>query len=420
MPRKRKNEVIPGQYFTWKLTRRNAVYQADGRTNPTGAGRHSLGTKDRTEALEALKQLDLVQAVELGLADRKLLREANVERIDLEEGRQLYMASVAAPEVAGGASEGTCKRYRPVFDKFVSFAESQGVTTWGRVNARLLKSYGAWLDDRGYAERTLYLELTTIIQAVKYLVLEGYLPESCRISLSLTKSIDSPTYCYLPEEVDAIVAVCMANGSLVWLGQVVIALACTGMRISELAALRWTDVDFVRNVIRVANDPSTRKGNGKRRRTKNRRDRSFPINDQFLEVLKGLPRHQDGRVFHGPLGGVLKPDTVRNNLTGSVLPVVAKDLRSRGMETEVLRGRLHSFRHFFCSECANNNVPMQMVMDWLGHQDSRMVRYYCHLADKRSQQEMKQLTFVKTDLGEADADDVEMSDETQELVAAGV
>ncbi len=73
--------MITGQYFTWKLWRRGGVYQADGRSNTANAGRHSLGTTDRLEAVELLKRLDLTMAVEHGLADKKLLLEANEETL---------------------------------------------------------------------------------------------------------------------------------------------------------------------------------------------------------------------------------------------------------------------------------------------------------------------------------------------------
>ena len=33
MPAKRKNEVIPCEYFTWILSRRGGVYRADGRSH---------------------------------------------------------------------------------------------------------------------------------------------------------------------------------------------------------------------------------------------------------------------------------------------------------------------------------------------------------------------------------------------------
>jgi integrase len=60
-------------------------------------------------------------------------------------------------------------------------------------------------------------------------------------------------------------------------------------------------------------------------------------------------------------------------------------------------GRLHSFRHFFCSTCANNGVPEQVVMQWLGHRDSAMVRHYYHLHDEEAQRQMRRLSI----LGEA-------------------
>jgi integrase len=394
MPQKRKHDVVTAQFFTWKLWRRGGVYQADGRTNSVNAGRHSLDTRDRNEALASLRQLDLTMAVELGLADKKMLLEANTTMLDLEQGRSLYMGNISVPEVAGGASKAAQKRYRAVLDKFVPYAQGHGVAGWGQVTRRLLQEYSAWLEDDGYADRTIYLEITTLKQLVKFLVEEGHLPETCRIVLPMTKPNDSPTYCYTDQEVKAMVNFCMKREELVWLGQVLVGLARTGARISELANLRWTDVDADKNNIRIANDPSGRKGHAKRRRTKNRRDRSFPIHTDFLAVLDVLPRHSDGRVFHGPLGGLLKPDTVRNNLTDKVLPAVAAVIREQGGETEIERGRLHSFRHYFCSFCANNNTPMQMVMDWLGHRDSGMVRYYYHLSDPQAQKEMKRLSSI--------------------------
>jgi hypothetical protein len=57
-------------------------------------------------------------------------------------------------------------------------------------------------------------------------------------------------------------------------------------------------------------------------------------------------------------------------------------------------GRLHSYRHYFCSTCANRGVPEQVVMEWLGHADSKMVRHYYHLHDAEAQRQMKRLNFV--------------------------
>ena len=42
---------------------------------------------------------------------------------------------------------------------------------------------------------------------------------------------------------------------------------------------------------------------------------------------------------------------------------------------------------------ATNNVPEQILMSWLGHRDSKMVRHYYHLHDGPSQEHMARTEF---------------------------
>jgi len=405
MPAKRKKERIVGRYFVWLLGQRNGVFVADGRSNKQCLGRHSLGTRDYQEALKELQRLDLVQAVAQGLADRCLLTpDSQTSLLSLEEGRRLYEAHVRRPRVTGGAKPGTPKRYRAVLDKFLPFARGEGITTWNGVTASLLQSYAAWLDGEGYAYRTEYLELTTLKQAIKWLADNGHLPVTGLVRLSLTKPTGSDTYCWRREVVAALIMYCREQPGLAWLADVVLALACTGLRISELASLRWADIDFGKNVI-VLTDESTqarRPGRRKAREIKNRRSRSFPIHEDLRRLLEARPRGSDGLVFHGPRGGVLKPDTVRNILLREALTPLAERFPMPEGEIGLQDGRLHSFRHYFCSVCANSGVPEQVVMQWLGHQQSAMVRHYYHLHDDEAQRQMKRLKFV-SDAGGADA-----------------
>src|SRR5262245_29344456 len=141
MPTKRKKDRITGTHFVWLLGRRNGVYYADGRSNHNGAGRHSLGTKNYQEAVEALRQLDLLQAAELGLIDRSAVALGPAELLMLEAGRQLYLAHVSRARVVGGARPASAKRYRAVLDKFEPFARSEAISAWNQVTRRTLESY---------------------------------------------------------------------------------------------------------------------------------------------------------------------------------------------------------------------------------------------------------------------------------------
>jgi integrase len=399
MPAKRKKERVVGAYFTWLLGRRAGVYHADGRSNRPDAGRHSLGTRDHAEALEALKHLDLVQAVQLGLADRALLAPAAPEQLSLADGRRLYLRHVNRPQVVGGARPTSAKRYRAVLDKFEAFARGEGIAAWNQVNGRTLEAYAAYLDDEDYAYATEYLELTTLKQIVKWLVQEGHLPPACAIRLPLAKPRGTTTYCWRTEEVRAMLQLCRRHPELRWLGDVVTALTCTGLRISELASLRQTDIDLDRNTITLTDESTRGRGQKDRnaRQTKSGRSRSFPIHADLRPVLRSMEPAPDGLVFHGPRGGRLKPDTVRQALVREVLTPLAAAFPAPPGQAGFADGRLHWFRHFFCSACANGGVPEQVVMAWLGHRDSAMVRHYYHLHDDEAQRQMGRLDF----LGEA-------------------
>ncbi|HLJ92172.1 MAG TPA: site-specific integrase [Gemmataceae bacterium] len=397
MPRKPKKERVSGQYFTWLLgTRDNGVYYADGRGNRHNVGRHSLATRDHQEALAQLRRLDLVKATQFGLADSSALRADQAELLMLEEGQQRYLAFVSRPAVQGGGSAGTVKRYRAVLDKFVPYAKEQGICFWQQVSKDLLRRYGSWLETNDYHDKTQYIELTVLKQVIKWMVAEKLLPATSLISLKLQKPAGTNTYCYSHAEVQAIVHYCREEPPLHWLADVVIALATTGLRIGELASLRWSDVDLEREVLRLMD--TTRKTRRSKRQqaraTKSHRDRTLPIHDDFKPILAQMPHEADNFIFHGPRGGRLKPDTVRNVLKREVLPALAEKFPARGDDPGIAAGRLHSFRHYFCSMSSDHDVPEQLLMAWLGHRDSEMIRHYYHLRQDEARRQMAKIPFL--------------------------
>jgi len=395
VPKKREKEQIICTYFKWLLGRRVGAYVVDGRSNRVDAGRHSLGTGDRRQAIESLKVLDRVRAVELGLADSAILSISEPQALDLERGEDLYRAFVARPLIAEGAGKRAQKRYRAVFAKFRNFAGENGVLNCNGVTKHTLTLYAAWLDGEGYAYATEYLELTTLKQAIKWFVEEGYLPSTALIRLPLEKPRGTDTYCYKPAEVAAIVEYCRTHSEIVWLGAIVTALACTGLRISELAAVLWSDVDEGLEMLRIIDKRHRlRRVGTEARTTKTGRSRVFPIHEDLRRLLETLPRSTDGRIFHGPRDGRLKADVVRRILIHDVLEKLKNRFPTRVEEIGFVNGRLHLFRHYFCSVAAQAGTAEHTVMTWLGHSSSQMVRHYFHLHDDESQRQIKESLFL--------------------------
>ncbi len=299
----------------------------------------------------------------------------------------VFGGQTLTPKVAGPV-------HRAVFDKFIPYASAQGVTIWNGVSANLLNQYAGYLDGQGYAHKTLVNALTTLKQAFKWLVQQGHL-QAKPIELPLRKAESDRAYCYRTCEVRAMIEHCQAVMSLRWLGEVIVALACTGLRIAELASLRWTDLNLEDGQLTLTDEtgrPATEKR--KRRELKSGRSRSFPIHPDLLRVLREMP-HLDGYVFHGPRSGLLKPDTLRRILVREVLQPLVRRFPTLGDAKGFGDARLHSFRHYFCSTCANNRVHERMVMEWLGHADSEMVRHYYHLHDEEARCRMAAVDFIE-------------------------
>lgn len=396
MARKPKNEKIQCEHYSWVLKTkiRTGVFFADGRGNKPDLGRHSLGTRSRDAALVALRELDNLKAVEHGRAAPRVNPEDG--ELVLQDGWSRYINHLSRPAIQGGVSAKTLKRYRTVFEKFSIFCLAKRITTWNQVNEDVLSGYGRWLEEKDYHDTTQSLELITLKQTLNWMIWKKQLPQSSQFRLTLEKSKETTTYCYTREQVAAMIDHCRGRDDLHWLADVIVALALTGFRIGELAELRWENLDLEKKLIQLV-DRSRQTRRSERThapKTKSHRSRSLPIRPELLEIFNRLPRHKDGRVFHGPSGGKIKPDTLRNILNREVLKPLSRRFPKGVNGLGIAAGRLHSFRHYFCSICADNGVSEQMLMGWLGHRDSAMIRRYYHLRIDESRRQMEGIPFL--------------------------
>ena len=72
--------------------------------------------------------------------------------------------------------------------------------------------------------------------------------------MTIRKQESERAYCYRRDEVQAMLALCRNEANLAWLTGVIVGLACTGLRISELASLRWSDIDLPANFIKLVDE----------------------------------------------------------------------------------------------------------------------------------------------------------------------
>ncbi len=219
--------------------------------------------RERSEAMVRLRELDVYKATELGIAVSETVANSPLS-MSIKDGWERHLSRCKDPEILGGVSQATYDRYTAVRDKHVDFCAANGITCWSEIDKSSANDYGRWLaKKKNLADRTIVLELNLICSIVKWLVEQNLLPLQCRFLLKLSKPDGTTTYCYTKQQVTRLVSFCYADRAFIWLGNVICVLAATGLRINELANLRWSDVDFTVGSISLT-DERARPRQGKR------------------------------------------------------------------------------------------------------------------------------------------------------------
>jgi integrase len=157
------------------------------------------------------------------------------------------------------------------------------------------------------------------------------------------------------------------------IGTMIAVAALTGLRMGELLALRWRDVDFTNRLVHVRRN----RVGSRERRPKGRLARSVPLADQAARALDGLSRRErftdpGDLVFAGPTAGHLGDKRVRRGLYEAM--AAAGIDRDRGTGKEFV---FHDLRHTF-GTTAVRIYPLSDVQAYMGHQDVGTTMRYVH------------------------------------------
>lgn len=171
------------------------------------------------------------------------------------------------------------------------------------------------------------------------------------------------------------------------LRMVVLTAAMTGLRQGELLGLRWRDVDWTAQRVRVRQTwgrgefSSTGKSDLSTRR-------SVPMADRLVAELDAWSKrsrltNDDDLVFAHPVLGV--------PLDGSK---VSKRFKMACAEAGVRIVRFHDLRHTFATRLASTGQPIRAIQEFLGHADIKTTQVYAHYAPSAREVEMVNQAFA--------------------------
>lgn len=166
-------------------------------------------------------------------------------------------------------------------------------------------------------------------------------------------------------------------------------LAYTGMRVGELVALKWKDVDFKNHTISISKtyyNPNNNTLEYELVPPKTRKSRRKIVVDE--DVIQALKDHEDAQ---NQVRMQLGDDYYNRDFIFAKMerqfgyPIVIKNVRDRmkrllriaGLNEELTP---HSLRHTHTSLLAEANVSLEQIMDRLGHTDDQITKnVYLHV-----------------------------------------
>lgn len=147
----------------------------------------------------------------------------------------------------------------------------------------------------------------------------------------------------------------------------------TGLRVSELVALRIDDIDLVSRVLHV-------------RAGKGQMYRSIELERKVTQAVKNYlairPQNISEQLF---LNRDREPISERG-----VRKLVAKYLKQAGIKK---KASCHSLRHTFATQKAQQGVSAYRLKDWLGHASLETTQIYVHLSKQNAAREMEQTSL---------------------------
>lgn len=256
------------------------------------------------------------------------------------------------------------------------------------IDRRFLQKLFDQLIDKGYSLGTIRQMRSYVNQSLKYAVRMGFidnnelqyveLPKQIKtddeVEKEKNKYLDREEYLqfitYLDQEAQK-------NKHRPRYVRAIKVLYLTGMRFGELAALELEAVDFDNKTIairqsfsRISNkvtSPKTKKSN-----------RIITVNDYVLELIKDQVKEN---LLRGLSGGFIfgDPEPMKVDLFNRFL---SRSSKEAGLNKQITS---HFFRHSHISLLVELGTPIPLIMDRVGHSDSKVtMEIYSHVTKRMS------------------------------------
>ena len=155
----------------------------------------------------------------------------------------------------------------------------------------------------------------------------------------------------------------------------------TGLRLGDVATLKWSEVDLKRHQIRrVPNKTARRLPQAI----------TIPIHPAIATMLADIPANERDTIYVLPQSANTYLNRARSKLTKQIQKhfedcgIKTTEEREVGSRARVVVG-FHSLRHTFVSMAREAGAPLAVIEGLVGHHSVSLTRHYTHVSETASQ-----------------------------------
>ncbi len=274
------------------------------------------------------------------------------------------------------ASENTILSYGRDLKEFVSFLEKMEIPNFTAVNKTTILAYNYEMKKQKKADSTISRSMASLRAFFQYLIQIGEIAESPTFGIELPKVEKKAPEYLLVEEVELLLKQPTEKSVKGLRDTAMIELLyATGIRVSELIALKEKDVNLALEYVECRNEDKTR---------------ILPFGKKAKEAIESyLKTSRPILAEKGKKSDIIFLNCFGNPMTRQGFWKIIKGYAKKaGIQKSITP---HMLRHSFAMHLLENGASLQFVQEMLGHSDISTTQVYL-----RAEKENAKQVYTKT------------------------
>ena len=266
-----------------------------------------------------------------------------------------------------GLSANTLAAYRADLMALSRWLAARGTLITKATRADLL-GFIAWRVESGARPRSTARQLSSFRRFYRHLLREGSLRDDPTAQIAMPKIGRSLPKSLTEEEVESLLNAPVVSDPLGARDRTMLeVLYATGLRVSELVTLKYSQLNLNQGVLRV-----TGKGD---------RERLIPLGEEAVRWLREFIGTGRGEILLDRNTDYLFPTRRGDHMTRQAFwHIIKRYARKANVQKELSP---HTLRHAFATHLLNHGADLRVVQMLLGHSDLSTTQIYTHVARER-------------------------------------